>query len=47
MHMELPEEDAGKTFSLCGADGTQALQWIIVACPIAESTLKKKETITV
>lgn len=47
MHMELPEEDAGKAFSLCGANGTQALPRIIVACPMAESTLKKKETITV
>jgi len=47
MHMELPEEDAGKAFSLCGADGTQALQEITVACPMDESILKKKETITV
>lgn len=47
MHMELPAEDAGKAFSLCGANGTQALPRIIVACPMAESTLKKKETITV
>lgn len=34
--MELPEEDAGKASSLCGADGTQALPEITVACPMDE-----------